>query len=47
MKREVGRTAVPQLVLERYRLGVKVLLFLVILFVFAFLLNREYWKDVH
>ncbi|MCZ6890801.1 MAG: cytochrome c1 [Gammaproteobacteria bacterium] len=33
--------------LERYRIGVYVLLFLVILFVFAYLLNREYWKDVH
>ena len=33
--------------LERERLGVYVLLFLALLFVFAFLLNREYWKDVH
>ncbi len=33
--------------LERQRIGVYVLLFLVILFGFAYLLNREYWKDVH
>ena len=32
--------------LERQRIGVYVLLFLVILFGFAYLLNREYWKDV-
>jgi cytochrome c1 len=28
-------------------MGVKVLLFLAIFFVFAWLLSREYWKDVH
>lgn len=33
--------------LDRYRIGVYVLLFLVILGVFTYLLNREYWKDVH
>ena len=33
--------------LERERLGLYVLLFLGLLFVFAYLLNREYWKDVH
>lgn len=33
--------------LERERLGVWVLLFLVILALFAYLLKREYWKDVH
>ena len=33
--------------LERQRIGVYVLLFLLILFGFAYLLNREYWKDVH
>ena len=33
--------------LERYRLGIFVLLFLVILGAFTYLLNREYWKDVH
>jgi cytochrome c1 len=33
--------------LERERLGVYVLIFLAFLFVFAYLLNREYWKDVH
>ena len=32
---------------ERYRLGIYVLLFLVILGVFTYLLNREIWKDVH
>ena len=32
--------------LERQRIGVFVLLFLAILFGFAYLLNREYWKDV-
>ena len=32
--------------LERHRLGVFVLLFLVILYVFTFLLGREYQKDV-
>ncbi len=33
--------------LERQRLGVKVLLFLAIFFVLAYLLKKEYWKDVH
>ncbi len=33
--------------LERERLGAYVLLFLGILFLFAYLLNREYWKDIH
>ena len=33
--------------LERQRIGVFVLLFLVILGCFTYLLNREYWKDVH
>ncbi len=33
--------------LERKRLGVWVLLFLVVLTLFAYLLKREYWKDVH
>ena len=32
---------------ERERLGVFVLIFIAIFFVFAYLLNREYWKDVH
>jgi ubiquinol-cytochrome c reductase cytochrome b subunit len=32
---------------ERKSLGVFVLLFLVLLFVFVFLLNREYWKGIH
>ncbi len=31
---------------ERQRIGVYVLLFLALLFVFAWLLNREYWKDI-
>lgn len=33
--------------LERKRLGVWVILFLVIFTLFAYLLKREYWKDVH
>ncbi len=32
--------------LQRYRTGIFVLLFLVILGCFTYLLNREYWKDV-
>lgn len=32
---------------QRKRTGIFVLFFLAILFVFAWLLNREYWKDVH
>ena len=32
---------------ERSRLGVMVLLFLGVLFVFAYWLKREYWKDLH
>jgi ubiquinol-cytochrome c reductase cytochrome b subunit len=33
--------------LERQRIGVYVLLFIAVFFIFAWLLNREYWKDVH
>jgi ubiquinol-cytochrome c reductase cytochrome c1 subunit len=33
--------------LERKALGVKVLLFLLVFFVVAYLLKKEYWKDVH
>ena len=33
--------------LDRQRIGIYALLFLALLFVFAWLLNREYWKDVH
>ncbi|GAA0702970.1 cytochrome c1 [Marinobacterium maritimum] len=33
--------------LESESLGTKVLIFLAILFVFAFALKKEYWKDVH
>ena len=32
---------------ERKRTGIFVLLFITLFFVFAWLLNREYWKDVH
>ena len=32
---------------DRQRIGVYVLLFISLFFVFAWLLNREYWKDVH
>ncbi|MGB5324523.1 MAG: cytochrome c1 [Pseudomonadales bacterium] len=31
---------------KRERMGVYVLLFIAVFFVFAYLLNREYWKDV-
>jgi len=33
--------------LVRYRIGIYVILFLLILAVPAYLLNKEYWKDVH
>jgi len=33
--------------LERQRLGIWVLLFLAIFFVFAYALKKEYWKDIH
>jgi len=33
--------------LERQALGVKVLIFLAVFFVLAYLLKKEYWKDVH
>ena len=33
--------------LERERMGGYVLFFLAFLFVFAYMLNREYWKDIH
>lgn len=33
--------------LESQRIGVYVLLYLAFFFVFAYLLKREYWKDVH
>ncbi len=32
---------------ERHRVGTFVLLFIALFFVFTWLLNREYWKDVH
>lgn len=32
---------------ERMNMGWKVLLFLIIFFVFAFMLKKEYWKDIH
>ncbi len=32
---------------DRKRIGVFVLLFIALFFVFTWLLNREYWKDVH
>jgi ubiquinol-cytochrome c reductase cytochrome b subunit len=32
---------------KRKRIGVYVLAFIALFFVFAYLLNREYWKDVH
>ncbi len=39
-------TAEP-MVQERKRIGTFVLMFIALFFVFAWLLNREYWKDVH
>ncbi len=33
--------------LERQRLGVWVMLFLMVFSLFAYLLKREYWKDIH
>lgn len=33
--------------LERHRIGIYVLLYLAFFFVFAYLLKREYWKDIH
>ena len=33
--------------LVRYRIGIYVLAFLAIFFVLAYLLKKEYWKDVH
>lgn len=33
--------------LVRYSLGVKVLVFLLVLWIVAYALKREYWKDVH
>ncbi len=32
---------------ERQQLGIKVLLFLAVFFVIAYLLKKEYWKDIH
>jgi len=32
---------------ERRSLGIKVLIFLVVFFVVAYMLKKEYWKDVH
>ena len=32
---------------ERQRLGIKVLLYLLVFFVIAYLLKKEYWKDIH
>jgi ubiquinol-cytochrome c reductase cytochrome c1 subunit len=33
--------------LERQSLGIKVMLFLLVFFVLAYFLKKEYWKDVH
>ena len=32
---------------QSHKMGLYVLLFLMLFFVFAYLLKREYWKDVH
>jgi len=33
--------------LVRYQIGPYVLIFLAVFLVFAYLLKKEYWKDVH
>jgi ubiquinol-cytochrome c reductase cytochrome c1 subunit len=33
--------------LVRYQIGLYVLIFLAVFLVFAYLLKKEYWKDVH
>jgi len=33
--------------LERQSLGIKVMLFLFVFFIIAYLLKKEYWKDIH
>ncbi|MEJ2397980.1 MAG: cytochrome c1 [Gammaproteobacteria bacterium] len=33
--------------MERQHIGILVMFFLVIFFIFAYLLKKEYWKDVH
>ncbi len=33
--------------LVRYRIGIYVLIFLAVFLVFAYLLKKEYWKDIH
>jgi len=33
--------------LERQRVGILVMFYLAIFFIFAYLLKKEYWKDVH
>jgi len=33
--------------LERQSLGVKVIIFLLVFTVIAYLLKKEYWRDVH
>lgn len=33
--------------LERHRIGAYVLLYLAFFFIFAYLLKREYWRDIH
>jgi len=32
---------------DRKRIGIYTLLFLAFLFLWVWLLNREYWKDIH
>jgi ubiquinol-cytochrome c reductase cytochrome c1 subunit len=33
--------------MERKRLGMWVLMFIAVFFVLAYLLKKEYWKDIH
>lgn len=42
----LGYVAEP-MQLQRQRVGIYALFYLALFFVFAYLLNREYWKDVH
>ena len=46
MKMFMAYMAEP-IVEDRERIGTFVLLFILLFTVFAYLLNREYWKDVH
>ncbi|MGY0217872.1 cytochrome c1 [Endozoicomonadaceae bacterium StTr2] len=42
----LGYSAEP-MKMERQRIGIYVMLFLLVFFIFAYLLKKEYWRDVH